>query len=287
MESISLKAYAKVNLCLDVLGRRPNGYHDLRMVMQQIGIYDEIEFVKTGEEGFRLQCNIDTIPMDDTNIVIKACKLMFETFSLNGGMVIHLQKYIPHSAGLAGGSTDAAATLMAINELYGLRLSEEELCKLGVKLGADVPFCIVGGTCLAEGIGEVLTRLPSPEESYVLLVKPDVDVSTRHVYESLHLERHPKFDVDVDMTIKGLNEGSIIKMIQGMGNALATVTEKEHPRIEELKKIMIDNHALTAMMSGSGPSVFGIFSDVEDAMNVGDLIKKQGKETEIFVTQFI
>lgn len=287
MNELKLKAYAKINLALDVIGKRTNGYHELRMIMQQIDVYDELTFEKTEETGFTLSCNKDTIPTDESNLIIKVCKLMFEKFSLPGGMKIHLEKSIPMAAGLAGGSTDGAATFKAINEMYSLNLSEDELCEMGVKLGADIPYCIVGGTQLSEGIGEVLTPVNNKLDPFVLLVKPDVNVSTKYVYESLHMESNPKFDVDVDMCIDGLQNGDWDALVDGMGNALATVTEAECPRIEEIKNAMMGCGATVAMMSGSGPSVFGLFEDRLEAEYAYTHIRNQGKEKEIFITRFI
>ncbi|MBE5879226.1 MAG: 4-(cytidine 5'-diphospho)-2-C-methyl-D-erythritol kinase [Lachnospiraceae bacterium] len=278
------KAYAKINPVLDVLRRREDGYHELRMIMQTVNIYDTLELVKS-ESGIRLTCDTGLLPCDDGNIVYRAARLMQETFSLKEGIEIHLTKKIPMAAGMAGGSADAAATLHGMNELFDLKLTTEKLCELGVKLGADVPYCIMGGTMLAEGIGEKLTALPPMPECRLVVAKPDFDVSTKYVYENLHansLKEHP----DVDGMIAAIRANDLEAVATCMENVLETVTVRKYPQISELKNLMCNMGALNALMSGSGPSVFGLFTDEKAAEDCATEIRKNGLASQVFVTNF-
>lgn len=260
MNSIEIKAYAKINPVLDVVRRLENGYHELKMVMTAIPLYDEILVKQTASEGIKIKCGAPFVPENESNIAWKAAKLMQSEFGLQGGLFISIVKKIPVAAGLAGGSTDAAAVLRAINELYGLSLSDEKLCELGLKLGADVPFCIMGNTSLSEGIGEKLTALPAFPKCRILLVKPPVGVSTEHAYRNLVLNEntvHP----DVDSVVEGIRKNDLGMICKNMGNVLETSTIPEHPEIAAIKEKMISYGALNALMSGSGPTVFGIFDN--------------------------
>ncbi len=284
MERMQKKAYAKINPVLDVLRRREDGYHELRMIMQTVNIYDTLELVKS-ESGIRLTCDTGLLPCDDGNIVYRAARLMQETFSLKEGIEIHLTKKIPMAAGMAGGSADAAATLHGMNELFDLKLTTEKLCELGVKLGADVPYCIMGGTMLAEGIGEKLTALPPMPECRLVVAKPDFDVSTKYVYENLHansLKEHP----DVDGMIAAIRANDLEAVATCMENVLETVTVRKYPQISELKNLMCNMGALNALMSGSGPSVFGLFTDEKAAEDCATEIRKNGLALQVFVTNF-
>lgn len=284
MERMQKKAYAKINPVLDVLRRREDGYHELRMIMQMVNIYDTLELVKS-ESGIRLTCDTGLLPCDDGNIVYRAARLMQETFSLKEGIEIHLTKKIPMAAGMAGGSADAAATLHGMNELFDLKLTTEKLCELGVKLGADVPYCIMGGTMLAEGIGEKLTALPPMPECRLVVAKPDFDVSTKYVYENLHansLKEHP----DVDGMIAAIRANDLEAVATCMENVLETVTVRKYPQISELKNLMCNMGALNALMSGSGPSVFGLFTDEKAAEDCAAEIRKNGLASQVFVTNF-
>lgn len=284
MERMQKKAYAKINPVLDVLRRREDGYHELRMIMQTVNIYDTLELVKS-ESGIRLTCDTGLLPCDDGNIVYRAARLMQETFSLKEGIEIHLTKKIPMAAGMAGGSADAAATLHGMNELFDLKLTPEKLCELGVKLGADVPYCIMGGTMLAEGIGEKLTALPPMPECRLVVAKPDFDVSTKYVYENLHansLKEHP----DVDGMIAAIRANDLEAVATCMENVLETVTVRKYPQISELKNLMCNMGALNALMSGSGPSVFGLFTDEKAAEDCATEIRKNGLASQVFVTNF-
>ena len=285
MESIVLKAYAKINLCLDVTGRRPNGYHDVKMIMQSVGLFDTLTFTKS-REGINLKVDNSELSDSTDNLIYKAAKLLFDKFNLPVGIDISLEKNIPIAAGMAGGSTDAAATFKAVNALYDLKLSEKELCDLAVKLGADIPFCIMGGTALSEGIGEKLTPIKNPPECILLVAKPDINVSTKEVYTKLDatdLPDHP----DVDAMIKAIEEGDLNKMCSLTGNVLEYVTENDHPIISKLKQIMTGEGALTSMMSGSGPSVFGIFNDKSKAESAFNKIKETCGLKQVYITGFI
>ena len=259
-DTITLKALAKINLGLDVLGRRENGYHDVRMVMQTIYLYDNVTLTKTEETGIHLECNLFYLPVDETNIAYKAAKLLMDEFGIKEGVRIVLDKHIPVAAGLAGGSSNAAAVLVGMNRLFSLGLSGEDLMKRGVSLGADVPYCVMRGTVLAEGIGEILSPLSPLPKCCVLIAKPGISVSTKTVYEKLDSQEiavHP----NIDGILEGLEEQNIQKIAASMGNVLEAVTIGDYPIIEQIKDVMKESGALNAMMSGSGPTVFGIFED--------------------------
>lgn len=260
------KTPAKINLTLDVTGKLENGYHTLSMIMQSIDVCDELSFEKTADETILFSMNKelpDKIPAEK-NLVYKAAKLMKDTFKIDGGFKIHLTKNIPAAAGLAGGSSDCAATLIGINELCGLGLDIEKLCEIGVKLGADVPFCIRKGTMLAEGIGEILTPLTPLTGIPVLLIKPNISISTPYVYKHLklnELDYHP----DNKAVISYIKDKNIKKIAASLSNVLETVTIPENPIIAELKRYLTEIGAIGSLMSGSGPTTFGIFKNMETA----------------------
>lgn len=259
---IRMKAPAKINLTLDVLGRRENGYHDLKMIMQTIDVYDELTITETGGKEIVLKMEEelpDKIPAEK-NLVYKAAKLMQEKYALTSGFQIYLKKNIPAAAGLAGGSADCAATLLGINALCQLGLTKDELCELGVTLGADVPFCIRQGTMLSEGIGELLTPLPDMPVMWTLLIKPAISVSTASVYQAIDaktIHYHP----DTQKVIDAITKQNMLAISQNLSNVLETVTIDEYPIISELKEFLLQNGALGALMSGSGPTVYGLFRD--------------------------
>lgn len=260
------KTPAKINLTLDVTGKLENGYHTLSMIMQSIDVCDELSFEKTADETILFSMNKelpDKIPAEK-NLVYKAAKLMKDTFKIDGGFKIHLTKNIPAAAGLAGGSSDCAATLIGINELCGLGLDIEKLCEIGVKLGADVPFCIRKGTMLAEGIGEILTPLTPLTGIPVLLIKPNISISTPYVYKHLklnELDYHP----DNKAVISYIKDKNIKKIAASLSNVLETVTIPENPILAELKRYLTEIGAIGSLMSGSGPTTFGIFKNMETA----------------------
>lgn len=285
MDKCVKKAYAKINLGLDVIGRLPNGYHEVKMVMQTVGIYDVLTLEKISE-GIVVTTDNGELPTDENNLIYRAAGIMLEQYNISQGVRIHLEKNIPIAAGMAGGSTDAAATFIGMNELFGLGATEEELRNLGVKVGADVPYCIMGGTALAEGIGEKLRPLPAPADGYLLIAKPDINVSTKYVYEHLDaegVEVHP----DIDGMIEALEQRSLEGIVNRLGNVLENVTVKKYPIIAEIKKSMLENGAEGSLMSGSGPTVFGIFKEEEQAIKALKVLKQTGLAKQLFVTEFV
>ena len=283
MDKIKLKALGKINLGLDVLGRRPNGYHDVRMVMQTVYLYDQILLEKTDKEGISLKTNLFYLPVNENNLAYRAAKMLIDEFAIKEGVHISLEKHIPVAAGMAGGSSNAAAVLYGMNRLFQLGLTDQELMERGVKLGADVPYCIMRGTVLAEGIGEKLTPLPAMPKCHVLLAKPPISVSTQKVYEKLDAQevtKHP----DIDGILLGLQTGDLKKITSSMGNVLENVTITEYPQIERIKDVMKEEGALNAMMSGSGPTVFGIYDDKMLARRAAARIREEQLAKQVHVT---
>ena len=281
--TITKKAYAKVNLGLDVIRRREDGYHEVRMIMQTVDICDVLTFTRQERPGIVVTTDKEELPGDDSNLIHKAARLVTETCSVREGIKIELQKRIPMAAGMAGGSTDAAAVFHGMNEMFGLGMDEDEMCALGVKIGADIPYCVKGGTALAEGIGEILTKLPDAPACVVLVAKPDIDVSTKYVYENLHaesLEYHP----DIDGMRAAIEEGDLRGMAERMGNVLETVTVNAYPVIREIKEVMKKSGAWNALMSGSGPTVFGIFGEEEKARKAYNEIAQANLAGQLFLT---
>lgn len=286
MKTFTRNAYAKVNLALDVLRRREDGYHDVCMIMQNLSLYDTLTF--TMEEAdtlaITLSCDKEFVPCDERNLIYKAIVLMGETYHLTGHIHVELVKRIPVEAGMAGGSTDCAAAFHAMRELYGLDVSDQELMKLGVKLGADVPYCIMAKTALSEGIGEVLTEVAPLPDCYVVVSKPTISVSTKMVYENLHANelQHPP---DVAGMIEALKQGDLSGVASRMENVLETVTTKLYPQIEEIKQSMKESGAENAIMSGSGPTVFGLYREKAIAEQAAEKIRQQYGLSEVYVTQ--
>lgn len=280
------KTPAKINLTLDVTGKLENGYHTLSMIMQSIDVCDELSFEKTADETILFSMNKDLpdkIPAEK-NLVYKAAKLMKDTFKIDGGFKIHLTKNIPAAAGLAGGSSDCAATLIGINELCGLGLDIEKLCEISVKLGADVPFCIRKGTMLAEGIGEILTPLTPLTGIPVLLIKPNISISTPYVYKHLKLNKldyHP----DNKAVISYIKDNNIKKIAASLSNVLETVTIPENPIIAELKRYLTESGAIGSLMSGSGPTTFGIFENMETAKKAYEKAKADYPDFDVVLCQ--
>ena len=283
MNQIELKGLAKINLGLDVLGRRENGYHDVRMVMQSIYLYDEVRIEKAEPEEISVISNLSFLPTGEGNIAYKAAKLLKDEFQIKEGIKITLNKHIPVAAGLAGGSSNAAAVLFGMNRMFWLGLSQKELMERGVKLGADVPYCIMRGTVLAEGIGEELSVLPAMPKCTVLIAKPPVSVSTKVVYEALdsgNIVKHP----DIDGIIEGLQNRDLRQVAASMGNVLEDVTIPMHPVIEDIKNEMKACGALNAMMSGSGPTVFGLFESRAAAREAQRRIREKSLTKQVYVT---
>jgi 4-diphosphocytidyl-2-C-methyl-D-erythritol kinase len=284
MESIRLKARAKINLGLDVLGKREDGYHDVRMVMQTVGLYDRLIITRIPEDEIRIVSNLSFLPVNENNLIYKAAKLLKDTYNLSGGVEVDLNKFIPVAAGMAGGSTDAASTMFGMNRLFNLNLSVGKMMELGVKLGADVPYCVMRGTALAEGIGEKLTRLSPVPHMWLLIAKPPINVSTRLVYESLDMggvKNHP----DIDGMLAAIKRQDIPAIAGLMGNVLEEVTIPLYPVIETIKNDMKAHGAINAMMSGSGPTVFGIFPDEKTALDCQTFLKEKGDARQVYITE--
>ncbi len=284
MDSIRLKARAKINLSLDVLGKREDGYHDVRMVMQTIGIYDRLIITKIPEDEIRIQSNLFYLPINENNLIYKAAKLLKDEFGFSGGVDVNLYKFIPVAAGMAGGSTDAAATLFGINKIYELGLSQNKLMELGVQIGADVPYCIMRGTALAEGIGEQLSRLKPVPHMWIVVAKPPINISTKLVYEQLDMNDiiyHP----NVNKMIQAINKESIEEIAANMGNVLERVTIPLYPIIDSIKNDMLSHGAINAMMSGSGPTVFGIFPNERTALNCQAYLKLKKEAKQVYITE--
>ena len=279
MNSIKLKSRAKVNLSIDVLGKRQDGYHLVEMIMQTIDLYDLIEINEKDNDQITIKSTSDEIPLDCNNLVYKAADLIKKTFNLTKGVEIYIQKNIPVAAGMAGGSSHAAAILVGLNKLWNLNLSNQQLEKIGLKLGADVPFCINGGAVLALGIGEELTPIKGLTKDVCILVcKPDLFVSTKEVYEcidSKDIDKRP----NNKFLIECLKNEDTRQLAENMFNVLEGVTMDKHPVIQQIKDIMTNNRALGAMMSGSGPTVFGLYENREDAVKCKAILEKQFKQT--------
>lgn len=283
---LNYKAYAKVNIGLDVLRRREDGYHDVKMVMQTVNLFDELTIEDTESEGIFISTNDSEIPTNEDNLIYKAIKLLMDEFAIKKGVKVDLIKNIPVAAGMAGGSTDAAAAMTGINELFSLNLSKEDLMRRAVRIGADVPYCIMGGTALSEGIGEVLTPVSGMPQCHILIAKPEINVSTKFVYENLHaneLKWHP----DIDGLVDSINKSDLRGIASKMENVLETVTAKEYPIIEDIKAFMKENGALNSIMSGSGPTVFGIFDDEKTAKNAYERLVEKNVTRQVFLTDLV
>ena len=275
MSSIELKSRAKINLSIDVLGKREDGYHLVEMIMQTIDLYDIIKIKEIEIDEININSNSSDIPLNENNIVYKAAKVLKDQFNIKNGVEIFIEKNIPVAAGMAGGSSNAAAVLVGLNKLWKLNLSEVRLQEIGLKLGADVPFCISGNAALAQGIGEELTYIKGLSKDTVILVcKPNLFVSTKEVYEGLDLQ-NIKNRTNNKFLIECLKKGNIKLLATNMVNVLETVTSKMHEEIKDIEKVMLENNALGSMMSGSGPTVFGLFDKEEGALSAkGELLKK-------------
>ena len=263
MKKVVTKAFAKINLSLDVLGRLENGYHEVQMVMQTVSVFDLVTVSKI-KHGIELSTNLPYLPIDGNNIAYKAAEEFFNYTGIKEGVSIDISKRIPVGAGLAGGSSNASAVLKAMNKLFGTGLSLKELCEIGVKIGADVPYCILGGTRLAEGIGEKLSSLPRLPKCCIVLVKPSFSISTKSVYEKIDScdnYRRP----ETKKLIEGLKEGNLEMITGSMGNVLEEVSITEHPILQKVKEELMELGAINAQMSGSGPTVFGIFRNYDQA----------------------
>ncbi|MBP3781244.1 MAG: 4-(cytidine 5'-diphospho)-2-C-methyl-D-erythritol kinase [Selenomonas sp.] len=279
---VTVEANAKINLTLDILGKRPDGYHEVAMVMQTVGLHDTVTLEKRAQ-GISLNINVPWLKADEKNLAWRAAALVQEEYGLTGGVHIELVKRIPIAAGLAGGSADAAAVLKGMSELYGLNLSAKKLCELGARLGSDIPFCLLGGTMLATGRGEVLKRLPDMPETWVVLVKPRISVSTAWAYQNydeLGAERHP----DNEAIQKEIARGSRKGVAKLLCNVLESVTINKYDVIERYKQMMLDKGAMASMMSGSGPTVFALAQNREQAEEIAGFMRRE-KNADVFVTR--
>lgn len=285
IDKTTQRAYAKINIGLDVLRRRADGYHEVKMIMQTVDIYDELVLERRKQPGIELRMDNSELPSGGDNLICRAADLLFREKKITGGVNISLTKRIPIAAGMAGGSADAAAALRGVNELFDLGYSLTELQALGVGLGADIPYCLAGGTMLSEGIGEILTPLPAPPAAHLVIARPDINVSTAFVYGNLHADSlawHP----DIDGMIAALQKGDLDGITGRLGNVLETVTVKAHPVIEQIKELLRKQGAENALMSGSGPTVFGIFKEKETAARAAEAVERGQLAKQIFVTTF-
>lgn len=285
MDSFCVEAHAKINLGLDVLRRREDGYHEVKMIMQTVGICDRLELRRLSEDCIRISTNRKDLPVGPENLIYKAAKLVKDTYQITDGVAVRLEKDIPVAAGMAGGSADAAATIHGMDRLFDLRMTLEEKQRLGVTIGADVPYCLMGGTALSEGIGEVLTALPSLPEAFLVVAKPDIDVSTGFVYRNLQADRlrsHP----DIDGMVESIVKGSLAGIAERMENVLETVTEAHYPVIAQMKAFLKECGAMNALMSGSGPTVFGVFEKEETARAAYEAMRREGFAEQIYLTGF-
>lgn len=283
MKEISVKALAKINLGLDVVRRREDGYHEVRMVMQTIHLFDRLQIVRNHSGEITMSTNLPFLPTNENNLVYKAAKLLKDEFRIKDGIDVKLYKHIPVAAGMAGGSTDAAAVLYGMNRIFDLGLSGTDLMKRGVHIGADVPYCVMRGTALAEGIGEELTALSPMVKCPVLIAKPQINVSTKFVYENLKLNEqtvHP----DIDRLVEDIKAKDLQKIAADMGNVLETVTIPNYPVIAEIKEHMMEHGALNSMMSGSGPTVFGLFENEDVAAEAYEAMRASGLAKQVYLT---
>lgn len=281
METINIKAYAKVNLSLDILGKRDNGYHEVEMIMQQITLYDQIMIEKKAK-GITIHTDCYYVPNDERNIAYKIAKDVFDRFDIQSGIHIEIKKNIPVAAGLAGGSADAAAVIQGINQLFDLKMTTMDMMKIATKHGADIPFCIKGGAAVARGIGEELETIPSLKQVWMVLVKPPIGVSTQSVYKALaidQIKRHP----ETALLIQAMHHNDYRLIAKDMYNVLEEVTVKKHKVIKDIESKMREYGAIGAMMSGSGPTVFGIFKNYKKAEDAYKNLKKKNKE--VFLVQ--
>jgi 4-diphosphocytidyl-2-C-methyl-D-erythritol kinase len=283
MYKINIKARAKINISLDVVSKRDDGYHNVKMIMQTINLFDKINFKKIRNDEIKIKTNLSFLPVNEKNLVYKVIQEIKNKYSIKTGVFVDLYKVIPVAAGLAGGSSDAAAAIVGMNKIFNLNLSMDEMMSIGVKYGADIPYCLLRGTALSEGIGEELTMLNNFPKAYVVVAKPNINVSTAFVYGNLDLD-NIKERPNTEKIIEGINNGDIKQICDNMCNVLETVTVKKYPIINEIKQYMLDNGAVGSIMSGSGPSVFGIFNDKKKAYNVAHKIKVNNIAKFVYTT---
>lgn len=286
MKYVRLKAYGKINLSLDITGRRDDGYHLVRMIMQTVDIYDRIYMERTAGPDIVIETNLSFIPKDSSNIVYKAIDLVRTEYGITDGVFVNLKKFIPVSAGMGGGSADAAAALKGMNKLFNLKMSKDKMLALATKLGADVPYCLEGGTVLSEGIGEVLTQIAPVPSCKLVIVKPKVSASTKHIYsmyDSVERTYHP----NVDAMIDAIGRSDVKGMCSALGNVLEEVTTEECPVIKDIEADLLEKGALGAMMSGSGTTVFGIFPYEIDTEQIKEELKRDTAIRSVYDARFM
>lgn len=283
---MKIKAYAKINIALDAIGKREDNYHLLRMIMQTVDLYDVIDIEKSNDSSISISCNKHYVPTDERNLAYKAAVLFKENFNIKDGVKISIKKNIPVAAGMAGGSTNAAAVLVIMNKLFNVNASLEELKELGLKIGADVPYCIEGGTALCEGIGEVITPLKPFENKILVVLKPNFGVSTKEVYTNLDINKIRKH-VNIEELIEAMENDDLNYVAKNMKNVLENVTLKKHSVLKAIKEDMRRSGALGAMMSGSGPTVFAFFDDMLTAQRAFEFLKGKYKYSDVYITRTI
>jgi 4-diphosphocytidyl-2-C-methyl-D-erythritol kinase len=283
MYRINIKARAKINISLDVIRKREDGYHEVKMIMQTVNLFDKINMKKIRKDEIRIQTNLAFLPTDERNLVYKVIKYIKQKYKIETGVFVDLYKVIPVAAGLAGGSSDAAAALVGMNKLFNLHISMKEMMEIGAMFGADIPYCLLRGTALSEGIGEKLTPLNDFPSVYIVIAKPNISISTATVYGNLDID-HIQDRPNTEEIIKGLSNGDLNQICNNMGNVLETVTEKKYPVIAQIKEYMMENSAMGAQMSGSGPSVFGIFKNKKDAYNLAHKLKINNIAKYVYTT---
>lgn len=286
MDKLELKAYGKINLGLDVIRKRSDGYHDLDMVMQMVDVYDDV--ILTRIEGAEIVVRTDTAVLSNgkDNLAYMAAKMLMDEFGIDQGLEITIRKRIPIAGGMAGGSSDCAATLTGVNQMFDLGLSTEELMERGVRLGADVPYCILGGTAIARGIGDILTPLPTPPKCHVIIAKPPVSVSTAFVYGNIKPDKIKKRP-DIDGMVSAIRTQDLYKLAKSLYNVMEDITVPQYPIIQEIKMVMLNNGALNSIMSGSGPTVFGLYDDKGKAEQTVELLKEKELTEQLYLTTFI
>lgn len=286
IEKLELKAYGKINLGLDVIRKRADGYHDLDMIMQMVDVYDDVILTKMEGGDIVVRTDAAVLSNGTDNLAYMAAKMLMEEFEITQGVEIKIRKRIPIAGGMAGGSSDCATTLIGINQMFDLGLSQKELMERGVKLGADVPYCILGGTAIARGIGEILTPLPAPPKCHVIIAKPPVSVSTAFVYGNIQPDRIEKRP-DIEGMVDAIKKQDLYKLSEQLYNVMEDITVPEYPIIQEIKAVMLDNGALNSIMSGSGPTVFGLYDDKNKAEQTVEQLKTKGLTEQLYFTQFI
>ncbi len=259
MEEFIMESYGKVNLALDILYKRDDGYHELRSIMQRISLKDRLIFQEI-DKGIVIECDNKDLPINNSNLVYRAWEKLVEATGVDKGVKVIIEKNIPLAAGLAGGSSNAATTLIALNQLWKTNLSENDLMTIGKELGADVPFCVIGGTALAQGIGEKLSKLKAFSDKHILLCNPNIAISTEYAYSKLEFSNQR---IDIEGMISSIEADDLKSVAEKMGNTMESSIIREYPIIEKIKGIMVDNGALGSLMSGSGSTVFGLYEDQE------------------------